>query len=111
VKSRKRGKSKNFKKKKQSNSIADLQEWQDHLYNPGYWVNRPSPFSFSRLSAKLGCLFWGQAGLVFLGFVALTALNIIENFTRWEVLGGMVVTGIFTVLIVLNALKVSSNDE
>lgn len=30
--------------KKKRDPIADLEEWQEHQYNPGYWINRIPPW-------------------------------------------------------------------
>ncbi len=31
-------------KKDEQDPVEQLKEWEDHMYNPGYWVNRTSPF-------------------------------------------------------------------
>lgn len=33
-----------MKKQKNVDPIQELNEWQEHMYNPGYWINRFSPF-------------------------------------------------------------------
>ncbi len=31
-------------KKEKRDPIEQLKEWEDHMYNPGYWFNRSNPF-------------------------------------------------------------------
>ena len=48
--------------------VRDLKEWNDHIFNPYYWVNRYTPFHFPRRSRSA----WQLEGIQFLLF-AITA--------------------------------------
>jgi hypothetical protein len=44
-----------MKKHKNLDPIDGLNEWQEHMYNPGYWINRFSPFFPPRRGRLAGC--------------------------------------------------------
>jgi hypothetical protein len=64
-------------RKSKRDPIADLKEWNEHMYNPGYWINRISWLN-------LGTWRWMRrytrlAGvLLFLFFAPLLAVEIVD---------------------------------
>ena len=63
--------------KEKRDPIAELEEWQEHQYNPGYWVNRlPPGFPLKReRRLSLGYLFLFVFYLVFVIFVLIVILS------------------------------------
>lgn len=58
------------KSKNRRDPIQDLQEWQEHKYNPGYWINRLPPFYPPKRSYRAAGLALFQAIMIFTAFLA-----------------------------------------
>jgi hypothetical protein len=72
-------------KKHRRDLIEDHREWMDHMYNPGYWINRVTAFDigalrwarrYNKINGLLGMLIFG------LGVAALVVPAVEEAQTR-----------------------------
>ena len=68
-------------KRKQNRLLDDHQEWVDHMYNPGYWVNRigyaqREQWGWARQHHRLA---GGLGMLVFGGIIATIVINFAQE--------------------------------
>lgn len=80
-------------KKDRNQLLDDHQEWVDHMYNPGYWVNRigyaqRGHWRWARQHHRLA---GGLGALIFGGLIATTLINLAQtgltlNPATWRVL-------------------------
>ena len=86
------------------NEIDDLNEWQEHQYNPGYWVNR-LPAGFPPKRSK-GWFIIGliQAILIVPAFIILLVDYTFNNRPS-NYLVATIILGVFSILIVLYAFS------
>jgi len=85
--------------------IDDLNEWQEHQYNPGYWINRlPAGFPLKR-SWGLFIIGLIQA-ILFLPAFIFMLIDYISTTRPWNYLVATIILGVFSILIVLWTISV-----
>ena len=90
--------------KRQKDEFEKLNEWQDHQYNPGYWVNR-IPFAYPpKRSRGIFLIYLIQAVLIVPAFFIFLVAYILDNnqtvflFMTWF-------TGFFSVILILLLIR------
>ena len=82
--------------KPKQDPIQYLKEWNNHLYNPGYWVNRYTPFNYPKRSRLAWLLMLAQFLVVAITMIILWVLYFITKEKIALFLG--IVMGFFTLL-------------
>lgn len=82
--------------------LAQLEEWQRHQYDPGYYVGRPHPFYFNNRRPR-----WFGMSLLTTGLLGLAVaiLLLLTSHAAWSnILGSLLVAG-FSALEILAGLR------
>jgi hypothetical protein len=90
--------------KQHRDEFENLKEWQDHQYNPGYWVNR-IPFAYPPKRSKgIFLTYLIQAALIIPAFIIFLAAYLLDgNQTVFLVM--MLFTGVFSVILILLLIR------
>ena len=84
--------------------IEELNEWQQHAYNPGYWLKRGPPFFPPKPSRGMWILSWINAVVVFLFVIAFLFKVFVEKGGIEDV--AMLVVGAVFMVISIRTIRV-----
>jgi hypothetical protein len=92
------------KSKHQRDPIRDMQEWQEHQYNPGYWINRFRPWFPLRRSYVWAILLLVQAGMGIAAFLAMCWSYYKSNFDA-DMIVPVCVMGLYGAVTLVGGLR------
>jgi hypothetical protein len=84
--------------------FVDLEEWQEHQYNPYYWVNRISLGTFRRRSKGWFIVTLIEIGMILPAFI-LSVAAYFSGDHRNLVIAGMILFGLLSVVSILTAIR------
>jgi len=90
--------------KPKRNDIRDLNEWQEHQYNPGYWINRFSPSFPPKRSKGMFILGLIQSIIMVPGFLIML-IDYTFNTRPWNYLVATIILGVCSIIIVLFTIR------
>ena len=96
--------------KKYRDPIEDLNEWQEHMYNPGHWVNRFPPHFPPKPSIGFWILSMIDVILIVPAFILLTIQHVFGK----KMPGGPILIGfygIFSLFSILRAIRLKPGKK
>ncbi len=90
--------------RKDHDPISELNEWQEHQYNSGYWVNRFSPFFPPKRSKGFWIIALIDLFVIVPTFFFMSFVYIFVEPTS-QLLVGTIVLGVFSIIIILRAIN------
>lgn len=95
---------KNLMTKKVKGQFSQFNEWQDHQYNPGYWINRFTPYFPPRRSKGFWIIALIDFFVIVPTFFVMSFIYLFVEQTN-QLLGGTILLGVFSIIVILRAIN------
>jgi hypothetical protein len=91
--------------------IEDLREWEEHMYNSGYWVNRFTPFFPPKRSIHMWILALIDLFLVVPGAILIWFYVLDENEFSIDFIIVLSILTLFGIMAILRAIRLRPENE